>query len=267
MVIGACVTALGAYAAALRSRMSARTGYFIAGLAVFFATLSSPLNALAGGYLFSAHMLQHMLLLLIVPPLILLGFPTLADEAESAWARFRLHPLLAWLGGVGAMWVWHERTLCDLATRTETFAVIQNISLLTLGALFWWPIVGPVERQRVPPLTGVVYLFSACVACSVLGILITFAPIGGVCPIFFEPPARPEVVSMIRTGWGITPLQDQQIGGLLMWVPGCLIYLTGVMGLLARWYRSPESEGSPVRQPASMDVPKVVSTRARVEGR
>ena len=81
-VIGACVAASAAYAAALRFRFPARSWYFIGALAVFFLTLTSPLNALAGGYLFSAHMLQHMLLLLIVPLL-------LPGRREGLHGRFR----------------------------------------------------------------------------------------------------------------------------------------------------------------------------------
>jgi putative membrane protein len=100
-VIGACVAALGLPThAALRFRFPARSWYFLGALAVFFLTLTSPLNALAGGYLFSAHMLQHMLLLLIVPLLLLLGLPTAinANPArngnDSACRR--------WLAGLAA---------------------------------------------------------------------------------------------------------------------------------------------------------------------
>lgn len=242
IVIGATVVALIAYAVAMRRRLTSRAGFFVAALAVFFLTLASPLNTLAEGFLFSAHMAQHMLLLLIVPLLALLGLPATAPATSHAPSRFRLPPLLGWVAGVGAMWIWHERTLCDLATRTQTFRTIQIISLLILGTLFWWPLLGPHARHRIPPLVGVVYLFSACVACSLLGIFVTFSPLGAVCPIYLAPPDRPAILNMIRNDWGFTPGKDQQIGGLLMWVPGCGIYLGAVMGLLARWYRDSDSE-------------------------
>jgi putative membrane protein len=265
LLLGVCIAALVAYAVALRFCLTARAWYFFSALAALILTLTSPLNALAQGYLFSAHMLQHMLLLLIVPMLLLLGLPIMSKNAIHPWQRFRLPPFLGWVGGVSAMWVWHERTLCDLATRTETFRIVQIISLLALGTLFWWPLLGPQMQRRISPLAGVVYLFSACIACSVLGILITFAPVGVVCPIYLHPPDQPGILSLIRHNWGLTPAKDQQIGGLLMWVPGCGIYLAGVMGMLARWYGSAETEAPVVAQSVKQERPQFVPTHARAK--
>jgi putative membrane protein len=263
--MGVCLAAAFAYALLLQSRLTARAWYFFAGLAVFWIALTSPLNALAGGYLFSAHMMQHMLLLLIVPLLLLLGLPPLKANAALGWRPWRLTPLAGWAGGVSAMWVWHERTLCDLAARTETGRIIQIISLLALGALFWWPLLGPRIQQRIPPLSGVAYLFSACLACSVLGILITFSPAGAVCPVFLQPPDQPGVLRLIRHDWGVTPAQDQQIGGLLMWVPGCGIYLAGVMAMLGRWYGSAETDEPATPRSANEGHPTLVSTQTHAE--
>ena len=264
VVIGVCVAAFLAYAVALRFRLPSRAWYFFGGLGVGLLTLTSPLNALADGYLFSAHMLQHMLLLLIVPLLLLLGLPVANPKAAGSWPRFHLPPLLGWIAGVSAMWVWHERTLCDLATRTETFRVIQIVSLLALGTLFWWPLVGPRVQQRISPLTGVIYLFSACIACSVLGILITFSPTGAVCPVYLNPPDQPGILHLIRQDWGFTPAKDQQVGGLLMWVPGCGIYLAGVMAMLARWYRAVEVDETATPS-TEQDRPQVVKAHPITE--
>lgn len=244
VVIGVSIAALIAYAVAMRRRLTYRAGYFVAAVVVFFLTLASPLNSLAEGFLFSAHMAQHMILLLIVPMLVLLGLPEKKATVGGAARRFRLPPFVGWISGVGAMWIWHERTLCDLATRTQTYRNIQIVSLIVLGTLFWWPLLGMYARQRVRPLVGVVYLFTACMACSLLGIFVTFTPLGDVCPIYLSPPQRPAILSMIRDNWGFTPDKDQQFGGLLMWVPGCGIYLAAVMAMLARWYRNEEAEGA-----------------------
>jgi cytochrome c oxidase assembly factor CtaG len=265
VVIGVCIAAIATYAIAARFRLPGRACYFFGAVAIFFASLASPLNALAAGYLFSAHMLQHMLLLLIVPLLLLLGLPIANANTSRHWRQFRVPPLLGWGGGVSAMWVWHERTLCDLATRTETFRIIQVGTLLALGALFWWPLFGPQTQRRIPPLAGVVYLFSACVACSVLGILIAFAPTGAVCPVFLHPPDQPALLQLIRQGWGMTAAKDQQIGGLLMWVPGCGIYLAGVMAMLARWYGSAEPEAVAAIPSASQDVPQFLPVRNKAK--
>ena len=89
------------------------------------------------------------------------------------------------------------------------------------------------------PPGAVLYLFSACVACSILGILITFAPIS-VCPIYAQPPVdRLGILNLIQASWNITPEKDQQVGGLLMWVPMCLIYLSAIVAQLARWFAHP----------------------------
>jgi cytochrome c oxidase assembly factor CtaG len=240
IVIGACAVAAILYGYRLRWRFAARSLYFVAALAIGLFALTSPLNALAAGYLFSAHMLQHMLLLLIVPLFVLLALPPSGEEnAPTSAPRFAT--ALSWIGGVGAMWVWHQRTLCDLATLTASGRAVQIVSLLALGALFWRPVFGPSSRSRLSPMAGVVYLFGACVACSVLGILITFAPSGSVCPVYLHPPTTGGVLDLIRNDWGLTAAKDQQIGGLLMWIPGCGIYLAGTMALFARWYRSAET--------------------------
>lgn len=263
IVIGVCLLSLLAYAKAMRFRLAARSGYFIAAVALFFLTLASPVNTLADGYLFSAHMLQHLLLLLVIPPLLLLGFPAW-NRAPRRLRRVRLHPFLAWLAGLSAMWVWHERTLCDLATTTQTGRVIQIISLILLGLLFWWPIVGPQMDRRLPPLLGVLYLFSACVGCTILGILITFAPVGAVCPVYLHPVDRLGILPLIREQWGITPAKDQQAGGLMMWVPACGIYISGVITLLARWYRAGET--SSAAPPAARETPAPDFSTSRTTG-
>jgi putative membrane protein len=280
ILVGICLVALLSYAELTPGRRLSRSGCFFAGVAVLFLTLASPVNFLAAGYLFSAHMLQHLLLLLVVPPLLLLGLPEWEIEpAETAacfsrergnplgrfLARFRIHPFAAWLAGLSAMWIWHERSLCDVATTTQTGRVIQIISLVVLGTLFWWPIVGPQMDRRLAPPLGIVYLFSACVGCTILGILITFAPAGAVCPAFLHPLDRLGVLPLVREQWGITLAKDQQIGGLMMWVPACGIYLSGVITLLARWYRSAETTFAEPQKTVNEPAPVFSSARTTRE--
>jgi putative membrane protein len=239
MAIGA-VTILG-YSARHHFRFTPKIGWLLAGLAVYFLTLASPLDALADGYLFSAHMLQHLLLLLIVPPLILLSLPSrpIPDGFQNGrwkWLHWILrHPLATWFLGVGGMWIWHAATLCNAAVTNGWIHRFQYVSLLLMGFAFWWPIVGPWSRQRLSPLVGIVYLFSGCLGCTILGISITFSPVE-VCSIYLHPVDQLGLLPLIRDQWGLTPAKDQQLGGLLMWVPACLIYFCAIIGLLARWY-------------------------------
>ena len=222
--------------------MNRRIGYLLGALVVFLFTLTSPVNVLAaGGYLFSAHMLQHILLLLIVPALVLMSLPRSVSFGPRRWLI--PNPFVGWICGVGAMWLWHARPLCNAAVSSRFVSAAQISSLLLLGAIFWRQILAPREDERLSPPGAVLYLFSACVACSILGILITFSPVR-VCPIYAQPAADHLGISnLVQSSWGITPEKDQQIGGLLMWVPMCLIYLAAIIAQLARWFTHPVGAG------------------------
>jgi putative membrane protein len=149
------------------------------------------------------------------------------------------NPVVGWFSGVGAMWLWHARPLCDAAVSSHFVAWLQIASLLVLGTIFWRQIFAPREKERLSPPAAVIYLFSACVACSILGILITFSPVR-VCPIYAQPRAEHlNILTLIQFNWGISPDKDQQVGGLLMWVPMCLVYLSALVAQLARWFAHP----------------------------
>ena len=139
------------------------------------------------------------------------------------------------------MWLWHVPSLCSASATNPWVHLLQGTTLLLMGTAFWWPIIGPWRSQWLPPLIGVLYLFSACVGCTILGIILTFAPLG-VCPAFLHPADRLGILILLRDDWGLTPAKDQQLGGLLMWVPPCFVYLCGIFGLLGRWYTGPDPE-------------------------
>jgi putative membrane protein len=229
-----CTLAVAGYFLALRRR--GRPAYFGAALVVFLFALTSPVNALADGYLFSAHMVQHILLVLIVPALLLLSLPRSFSLPRPLIAL--THPFIGWIAGVGAMWLWHAPALCNAATTSSIVFAIQTTSLLLMGSLFWWQVLAPRDAERLSPGVGIVYLFTACTACSVLGIILTFAPVS-ICSVYEHPVDRLGMLGTIRGGWGLTSDRDQQIGGLLMWVPMCLIYLAAILAQLARWHSDP----------------------------
>ncbi|HEY2842580.1 MAG TPA: cytochrome c oxidase assembly protein, partial [Bryobacteraceae bacterium] len=180
---------------------------------------------------------QHILLLLIVPALLLLSLPRSLPLATGA--RVLDHPFVCWVAGVGAMWFWHAPTLCNAAGSSGPVRALQTVSLLILGSAFWRQILAPREEERLSPPGAVLYLFSACITCSVLGIIITFSPVA-VCSIYANLPSDHfGMLQTIREGWGFTPERDQQIGGLLMWVPMCLVYLSAIFTQVARWFEEP----------------------------
>jgi putative membrane protein len=229
-----CALALAAYFLAFGRR--GRPIYLGGALVVFLLALISPVNALAAGYLFSAHMVQHILLVLIVPALLLLSLPRLFSLPRRLTAF--THPLIGWIAGVGAMWLWHAPALCNAATTSRAVSAIQTTSLLLMGSAFWWQVLAPRDADRLAPAVGIVYLFTACTACSILGIILTFAPVS-ICSVYQQPVDRLEMLGTIRGNWGLTSDRDQQIGGLLMWVPMCLIYLAAILAQLARWHSDP----------------------------
>ena len=223
--------ACGGYFIAFGGR--GRPGYFVAAGIIFVLALASPLGTLADGYLFSAHMIQHILFLLIVPALLLLSLPQ--SFQLPVWLRVVTYPVLGWVAGVGAMWLWHAPILCNAASVSSRVFALQTTSLILLGSLFWWQIIAPRESDRLSPAAGIAYLFTACVACSVLGMILTFAPVS-LCPAYQHPADQLGLLGTIRGQWGLTSERDQQIGGLLMWVPMCLIYATAILAQFARFH-------------------------------
>jgi putative membrane protein len=207
IVLLLCTFALVAYVAGpwTKPLRAWRLTAFVVALLMLCIALLSPIGVLADGVLFSAHMTQHLLLLLIVPALALMSLPTPLPKNDSP-PRLAPKPWFTWLLGVGAMWM-----------------------------AFWWPILSPNIAQRMKPLSGTIYLFAACTACTVLGIVVTFSPIE-ICSAYSHPTNAFGALTLVRDQWGLSCADDQKIGGLLMWVPACVIYGGAILGLLARWY-------------------------------
>jgi putative membrane protein len=112
---------------------------------------------------------------------------------------------------------------------------IHLFILLVAGIIFSWPVINPYSEYRISALSGVLYLSTACIFCSLLGLLITFAPVGTYTQ-YTHLMNSDVYLSTIRNKWGISEAADQQIGGLIMWVPCCLIYLSVSMYLLVSWF-------------------------------
>jgi cytochrome c oxidase assembly factor CtaG len=232
---------------------------FASGLVVLLLSLVSPLDTLGDRYLFSVHMLQHLLLVLVVPPLLLGGLPPSLVDALLTYPRIaRLehilgNPLLAWPAAMGTLWIWHLPTLYNTALLYPGIHILQHLTFLITATMFWWPvIVAPHGQWRLSVPAAILYLFSGSAANAVLGIILTFASVG-LYPLYLNPAAHLDVAffqpsqvaaieQVIRGGWGLSAASDQQIGGLLMWIPGGLAYLLAVCGILARWYGEPEDD-------------------------
>lgn len=215
-----------------------------------FICFFSPLHILSQQYLFAAHMIVHVLLLLVVGPLLVVSL-----QGEQKHPAFILkisealykRPAIGWITGVGIMWFWHFPVVFNYAmnighTSPVAGAVItslESISLLVAGMLFGWSLISPLKEYRLPALHSVVYLFTACIGCSILGLLITFAP-AGMFRHFLSSYDSLGFNTMILNDWQINQAMDQQIAGLIMWVPCCLLYVVYALYLLIVWFNEKE---------------------------
>ncbi len=264
-VLLGCAVLLAGYAALLRFRFTRTALWYIAAVFVMFVALLSPIDTLGDTYLFSAHMLQHMLLILIVPPLLLLGLPTalvrqwLDIPPVQRIERTLRQPVVAWLLGMGTLWVWHLPVLYNTALLNENLHITEHLCFMITATIFWWPVVAPVEEARMMPLITIMYLFLAMLASGILGIILTFAA-PGLYPAYLHPADQLGILPLLRDDWGLTPSVDQQLGGLLMWVPSGLVYIATVMLILARWYSTPETDDTPQPQGTSDIFPRATDS-------
>jgi putative membrane protein len=212
---------------------------FVAGWLATAVALVSPLDA-AGGALFSAHMVQHELLMALAAPLLVLGKPLVAmvwalprawrpvvgrissnRVVRPAWAALT-RPFDAWLIHGVAIWVWHIPRLFEAALRNEVVHAAQHVSFIASALFFWWAIIHPVHRAARG--MSVLYLFTTAVHTGVLGALMTFA----------RTPWYPQYASR-AAAWGLTPVGDQQLAGMIMWIPASVVYLVAALLVMRRW--------------------------------
>jgi len=238
---------LAGYLAAVRFRLDATTALFASGVAVMMLALVSPLDELGDDYLFSAHMLQHIVLDLVAPMLFVLGLPAtlvariLAWRPAAAAERVLAMPVLAWLLGVGTLWVWHLPALYDATLANDAIHTFEHLTFLATGTILYWPVLARTGRQMMDPLVAIAYLALAALANSVLGIVFTLAG----TPFYAgyaNPVDRLGALHLIRHTWGLGQLADQQLGGVFMWAIGSVTFLAAIMVVFVRWYREPEPE-------------------------
>ena len=216
-----------------RAQARRRTICFGSGLLVIALALISPIDAV-GNALFSVHMVQHLLLTVVAAPLLVMGEPLLvmfwaigarrrrsialwwrrATSLNIAWHALTL-PLVAWTLHVTLLWVWHLPRLYDAALLNGAVHVAEHIAFLASALLFWWV---AFDRRRLRIGGAVLYLFAAGLQCTLLGALLAMAH----TPWFF-------VHYGTTQPWGLTPLEDQQLAGLIMWIPAGAAYLVALL--------------------------------------
>jgi cytochrome c oxidase assembly factor CtaG len=180
------------------------------GLFALWIVVGSPLAAM-DHHLLTAHMAQHLLLMTVAAPLILLGAPAIASSRVAG--RIASHPVFCWLAGTVTVIGWHVPALFELGMRTGYWHAIEHASFFAAGLLFWLPVIPPSlaawPRWNIP-----LYLFLATLPCDALSAFLTFC--GRV--------VYPHYASVHRM-FDISPLGDQEIAGALMWVWVTFAYL------------------------------------------
>ncbi len=225
VLLGGLFAYLGGFTSARRHVAS-----FAGALAVLFFALNGPLHNLSDNYLFSAHMAQHLLLTLVFPPLLLYGCPAhvvrplLRPRWVMALGRAVTRPVAAGLIFTAPIVTWHFPALYEAALRNHNLHILQHLVFLATAVIMWWPVLSPVpELPRIPHLLQMLYLFLLGIPMSITGALIALS----------DHVLYPFYAAAPRVG-GLSPIQDQQIGGLLMWVLGGLM-LWIVMTVI--WFR------------------------------
>ncbi len=238
-VVAGCLALLLAYLAATRFRPGVRGLSYLAGVLALLLALVSPLDALSDEYLFSAHMFQHLLLLMVIPPLTLIGLPPALFERGTLreLASHRLNPLLAWLVGVGVVWLWHLPALYNAALANENVHTLEHLCFLSSAAIFWWPLLAPLEGARLSSRAAVGYLMAAMLSGGILGNLLAYSSLGAY-PAYLHPQDTLGILPLLRETLKLTPSIDQQLGGWIMWLLGGLIYLAVMVAEIARWRKT-----------------------------
>ena len=227
-----------------------RMAAFGAGMLTLFVALLSPLDALAD-QLFSAHMTQHLLLMLVAPPLLVWGrplltwlwaFPLQSRRNIARWWNgagrlhavhgFLMRPLVIWLLASAALWLWHIPGFYDWALSDEFVHAMEHLSFFLTSLAFWTLVVEPYDTVRPNPGLAIVAVVTFALHSGILGALLTFA-------------SAPLYHTHNLSFPALSPLEDQQIAGLIMWIPASLVYLAALSLLFVDWLAR---AGKPLKQ-------------------
>jgi len=204
---------------------------FFSGLFVMFASLNGPVHDLSDGYLFSAHMVQHLILTLLMAPLLIAGVPdwmlrpALANRFVAAAARFFTRAPVAFLVFNVVIAAWHLPPLYNAALANHDVHILQHVMLMVAAVLMWWPLMSPLpELPRLAYPGQMLYSWLMTIPMTIIAIYIAMAdsvlyPAYASAPRFFA----------------LSPLDDQLLGALIMWIPGGIVFYIIMTVIFFRW--------------------------------
>ncbi|MCB9663070.1 MAG: cytochrome c oxidase assembly protein [Alphaproteobacteria bacterium] len=193
---------------------------FHGGILVVFTSLQGPLHELSDVYLFSGHMVQHLLITLVFPPMMLAGIPPWMWDPllDRRWAlalgRVLGHPATGFVLSTSVLYLWHVPSMYDWALRDHDVHIVEHLSFMAAYVVMWWPALS--RSERLPPLSPgwrMIYLFVLTIPMKGLGAVITISDV----ILYPYYAVQPRV-------FGLDPLADQRTGGLIMWIPGGLVF-------------------------------------------
>jgi putative membrane protein len=244
------VYGVGLYATGIRAVSRARAASFVTGVLLVLGVNVSPIHSAAEG-MFSVHMIQHQILMLIAAPFIVAGRPALVmalalphrvrrwgwrvarNDAVSTVLRFVKNPLAILLVFAGVLWMWHLPGPYEAAVRTNAVHALEHIMFLGISLGFWAGVMRAGPRRRISYLGAIMLVIATLMLTGWLAAVLTFG--GLVYPLYGQR-------AMLL---GINAAHDAQLAGTIMWVPTTLIYFGAFAGLFTRWFRELDAKYAP----------------------
>ena len=209
----------------------AQRSYFFAGLLVMFVSLNGPIHDLSDYYLFSAHMVQHLLLTLAMPPLLLAGVPgwmlrpLLTSRGVAPLARFFTRAPIAFVTFNIVMAGWHLPPLYNAAMANHDIHILEHLMFMTAAVLMWWPLLSQLpEFPRLAYPGQMLYSFLMSIPMSIVAVYIAMSD----HVLYPAYAAAPRILP-------VSPLEDQLLGALIMWIPGGIIFMIIMTVVFFKW--------------------------------
>jgi putative membrane protein len=215
----------------LRDPTSGQKIYFLSGLLLMFVTLNGPLHDLSDDYLFSAHMVQHLLLTLAIPPLLLAGIPgwmlrpLLAHRFIRPAASFFTRAPIAFTTFNLVIAGWHLPPLYNAAMAHHSIHIVEHLTFMVAAVLMWWPLMSQLpELPRLSYPGQMLYSFLMSIPMSIIAVYIAMSD----HVLYPAYAAAPRILPL-------SPLEDQLLGALIMWIPGGLIFVVIMTVVFFKW--------------------------------
>lgn len=213
--------------------------WFTGGVVLFLAVETWPLHDVATGSLFTAHMIEHMTLALLVPPMILNGTPwwllRLVVKPVLPALRVLTRPLIALILFNAVLAAIHAPPVLEAMLSSEAVHVGFHAALILTATLMWWPVLGPIpDLPKLPPFMAMGYLFLQSLVPTIPASFLTFATE----PVY-------EVYETLPRLWGISVMNDQLVAGLIMKIGGGVVLWSAITVIFFRWAAEEERASGP----------------------